>query len=137
MMLRAEKVTKRFGESQVLKGISLEVNKGDVVAILGPSGSGKTTFLRCLNFLEKADGGSADEVVVFDVHQLPQVLGLRHDLVDIFNGGNTRLGGFLFDLLAVLVGAGEKVGIVPLHFFEPGHGVGGHGGVGRKSSRPG
>ena len=62
MMLKAENVTKHFGDAQVLKGISLEVNKGDVVAILGPSGSGKTTFLRCLNFLERADGGK----LVFD-----------------------------------------------------------------------
>jgi ABC-type polar amino acid transport system ATPase subunit len=43
---------------QVLKSIDLDVNKGDVVAILGPSGSGKTTMLRCLNFLEKSDGGT-------------------------------------------------------------------------------
>ena len=62
MMLEIKNVRKRFGDLEVLKGISLTVNKGDVVAILGPSGSGKTTFLRCLNFLEKADGGD----MVFD-----------------------------------------------------------------------
>ena len=44
----------------MLKGIDLDVNKGDVVAILGASGSGKTTLLRCLNFLEKADDGTHD-----------------------------------------------------------------------------
>ncbi len=49
----------------VLKGVDLTVNKGDVVAILGPSGSGKTTFLRCLNFLETADSGT----LIFDGEQ--------------------------------------------------------------------
>lgn len=50
----ARKVT---SELQVLRGVDLTVEKGDVVAILGPSGSGKTTLLRCLNFLETADAG--------------------------------------------------------------------------------
>ena len=58
MMLEAKDVRKNFGATEVLKGIDLQVEKGDVVAILGPSGSGKTTFLRCLNFLERADGGT-------------------------------------------------------------------------------
>ena len=62
MMLEIKNVHKRFESLEVLKGIDLNVNKGDVVAILGPSGSGKTTFLRCLNFLERADQGE----LVFD-----------------------------------------------------------------------
>lgn len=49
---------KSFGTLEVLKDISIDVYKGDVVSILGPSGSGKTTLLRCINFLERADGGS-------------------------------------------------------------------------------
>ena len=48
---------KSFGEVEVLKGINLEINKGEVVSIIGSSGSGKTTLLRCINFLEKADEG--------------------------------------------------------------------------------
>ena len=51
-------VTKSFGLNQVLKGVSLDIAKGQVVAIIGPSGSGKTTLLRCINFLEEYDGGS-------------------------------------------------------------------------------
>lgn len=51
-------IHKAFGNLEVLKGVDLKVEKGDVVAILGPSGSGKTTLLRCINFLEKADEGS-------------------------------------------------------------------------------
>lgn len=57
-MIELHNVHKKFGHNEVLKGISLNVSKGEVVAILGPSGSGKTTFLRCINFLEKADEGT-------------------------------------------------------------------------------
>ena len=57
MLLKIQSLKKSFAGTEVLHGIDLEVNKGDVVAVIGPSGSGKTTFLRCLNFLEKADSG--------------------------------------------------------------------------------
>ena len=57
MMLEVHQIRKSFGDLEVLRQVDLQVNKGDVVAILGPSGSGKTTLLRCLNFLENADGG--------------------------------------------------------------------------------
>ena len=56
-MLEAKHISKKFGDRQVLVDVNLQVKQGDVVVILGPSGSGKTTFLRCLNHLEKADGG--------------------------------------------------------------------------------
>ena len=59
-MLEIRNLRKAFGPLQVLKGIDVDVNKGDVVAILGSSGSGKTTMLRCLNFLERADAGTMD-----------------------------------------------------------------------------
>ena len=61
-MLEVKDVHKSFGKNEVLKGVSLTVNKGDVVVILGPSGSGKTTLLRCIDFLETADSGT----MVFD-----------------------------------------------------------------------
>ena len=54
-MLSIRNIKKSFGGVDVLKGIDLDVEKGDVIAILGASGSGKTTLLRCMNFLEKAD----------------------------------------------------------------------------------
>ncbi len=57
LMIEARDIRKRFGDLEVLKGISLDVRKGDVVALIGPSGSGKSTFLRCLNHLEKIDSG--------------------------------------------------------------------------------
>jgi ABC-type polar amino acid transport system ATPase subunit len=56
-MIRVEDVHKRFHRIEVLKGITLDVEKGQVVAILGPSGSGKSTLLRCINFLERPDRG--------------------------------------------------------------------------------
>ncbi|MEK9518705.1 amino acid ABC transporter ATP-binding protein [Streptomyces sp. NPDC087908] len=56
-MVRAEGVRKHFGKLEVLQGIDLTVERGQVCCLLGPSGSGKSTFLRCINHLEKVDGG--------------------------------------------------------------------------------
>ena len=66
-MLEIKGLKKAFGSLEVLKGVDLKVKQGDVVAILGPSGSGKTTMLRCVNFLEHADGGS----LIFDGKEYP------------------------------------------------------------------
>jgi polar amino acid transport system ATP-binding protein len=57
VIMHAEEVHKHFGRLHVLKGVSLDVQKGETVCIIGPSGSGKTTFIRCINHLEKIDGG--------------------------------------------------------------------------------
>ncbi len=56
-MISVRKLTKRFGDQEILRGIDLEVAERDVVAIIGPSGSGKSTVLRCLNFLEAPTSG--------------------------------------------------------------------------------
>ena len=56
-MVVADRVVKSFGSQTVLRDISLTVNRGEVVCVIGPSGSGKSTFLRCINHLEKLDGG--------------------------------------------------------------------------------
>ena len=78
-MLELHGIKKNFGDLEVLKGIALTVEQGDVVAILGPSGSGKTTLLRCINFLERASGGD----MVFD--------GERFDLSKISKKDIARL----------------------------------------------
>ncbi len=57
-VLEVKNITKSFGRTEVLKGISFSLEKGEVLAIIGSSGSGKTTLLRCLNFLETPSGGS-------------------------------------------------------------------------------
>ena len=59
-MLTIHNLTKKFGDNQVLKGVDLSVDKGDVIAIIGQSGGGKTTLLRCINFLETADSGDME-----------------------------------------------------------------------------
>ena len=57
-IIRIQQLYKNFGTLEVLKGIDLSVNKGEILTIIGPSGSGKSTLLRCMNHLEKADRGS-------------------------------------------------------------------------------
>ena len=56
-MLEVKGLKKAFDGNEILRGVDLSIEKGDVLAVLGPSGSGKTTLLRCMNFLERADAG--------------------------------------------------------------------------------
>lgn len=86
-MLQVRNLKKSFGTLEVLKGVDLDVNKGDVVAILGSSGSGKTTMLRCLNFLERADAGT----MLFDEKQLELHSASRADINTL-----RRRTGFVF-----------------------------------------
>ena len=67
-VLEINNIKKRFGNTEVLKGISFSLEKGEVLAIIGSSGGGKTTLLRCLNFLELADEGtiSVNSKVIYD-----------------------------------------------------------------------
>lgn len=65
-MISVKGLVKSFGDLEVLKGISTEVDAGQVIAVIGPSGSGKSTFLRCLNKLEEPTGGTV-EIAGFDI----------------------------------------------------------------------
>ncbi len=86
-MIQVKGVHKSFGKQQVLKGIDLTVEKGEVVVLLGPSGSGKTTFLRCLNFLEHPDDG---EITIGETHvncktvTKKEILQLRRNTAMVF-----------------------------------------------------
>lgn len=90
-MLSVKQVKKNFDGVEILKGVDLEVEKGDVVAILGPSGAGKTTLLRCINFLEKADAGE----MIFDGEQIEfakatkkEIAAIRKKTAFVFQGFN-------------------------------------------------
>jgi len=80
LMVSAEGVRKSFGRLEVLKGIDLQVRRGQVACLLGPSGSGKSTFLRCINHLEKVDGGRLS--VDGDLVGYRQAAGKLHELKD-------------------------------------------------------
>ncbi len=86
-MIEIKDAVKAFGKNEVLKGVSLRVDEGDVVVILGPSGSGKTTLLRCLNFLERADSGSltiGEEKADLHKASKKQILAIRRKTAFVF-----------------------------------------------------
>ncbi|MDE1242328.1 amino acid ABC transporter ATP-binding protein [Vibrio aestuarianus] len=86
-MIKLENIHKRFGETEVLKGINLSIEQGEIIVIIGSSGTGKSTLLRCVNFLEQADQGkiTIDDVTVDS--QKPtkaEVLALRRKTGFVF-----------------------------------------------------
>ena len=91
LILSVKDLEKKFGDTEVLKGISLDVYEGDVVAIIGPSGCGKSTFLRCVNCLEDPTGGTimfqgedlADMRVDINIHR--QKIGMVFQQFNLFN----------------------------------------------------
>ena len=86
VVMHAEDVHKSFGRLEVLKGISLEVEKGETVCIIGPSGSGKTTFIRCINHLEKIDSGRIEvNGQLIGYRQRGDRLGFRERLTAAWN----------------------------------------------------
>ncbi len=86
ILIRTENVRKSFSGKEVLKGIDLEIRKGEVVVIIGPSGSGKSTFLRCLNLLEVPTGGHiyfndvdiTEKSVNIDMHRQKMGMVFQH-----------------------------------------------------------
>lgn len=108
-MIEIADVHKNFGNTQILKGINLKVEKGDVVALLGPSGSGKTTLLRCLDFLEQADSGTLRlGNKQYDLHNAgkKEILEARRSFGFVFQRYNlfanmTALGNVMEGLITV------------------------------------
>ena len=90
-MIDVINLRKSFGDKEILKGINVTINKGDIVAVLGPSGSGKSTFLRCLNCMEDPTGGNiifngvdiADMKVDINVHRRHMGMVFQH--FNLFN----------------------------------------------------
>ena len=90
-VLSVRNLRKSFGDLEVLRGVDIDIFKGDVVAVIGPSGCGKSTFLRCLNCLEDADGGEimfdgenlVDMKVDINVHR--QKIGMVFQQFNLFN----------------------------------------------------
>lgn len=90
-VLEVKALQKNFGENKVLKGVSLSLHKGEVLVLLGPSGCGKSTFLRCINGLEKMNGGE----ILFDgvsihgrkvkLEQVRQRIGMVFQSYDLFS----------------------------------------------------
>jgi len=90
-LIQIKNIHKAFGDNQVLKGVDLSVNKGEVVAILGPSGSGKTTMLRCINFLVTADRGEltiGDLTVDMHSASKEEILQIRRKTAMVFQTYN-------------------------------------------------
>ncbi|WP_234191945.1 amino acid ABC transporter ATP-binding protein [Pseudacidovorax sp. NFM-22] len=89
-MIRIDQLHKRYGDHEVLRGVSLEVQAGEVVCLIGPSGSGKSTVLRCINGLESYEGGS---ITAFgrpvdrrsrDIHALRSRMGMVFQRFNLF-----------------------------------------------------
>ncbi|MEO1772708.1 amino acid ABC transporter ATP-binding protein [Candidatus Enterococcus ferrettii] len=90
-MIEVKDVYKKFDRHEVLKGVSLKVETGDVIVILGVSGSGKTTLLRCINFLDKADSGTltiAGETVDLKHASKKEILTVRKKTAFVFQNHN-------------------------------------------------
>ena len=93
-ILKIEQLEKSFGALQVLKGIDLEIRKGEVVCIIGASGSGKSTLLRCINLLEEADSGhiwfDGQDLMDLrvDLNALRQKIGMVFQSFNLFNNKN-------------------------------------------------
>ncbi|CAK2678852.1 amino acid ABC transporter ATP-binding protein [Vibrio sp. 10N.261.46.E12] len=86
-MIKLQNIHKQFGDTEVLKGIDLEIKQGEIIVIIGSSGTGKSTLLRCVNFLEQADQGtiSIDDIKVdAQKHTKAEVLALRRKTGFVF-----------------------------------------------------
>ena len=104
-VLEVKNLTKRFGDLEVLKGVSFSLEKGQVLAIIGSSGGGKSTLLRCLNFLETPDKGSisVSGKLLFDLLQTPQTEdSLVQALLEAYEIDTDTARGDVLEFLQIL-----------------------------------
>ena len=121
ILIAVSGLSKKFGENEVLKGLDLDIRKGEQIAIIGPSGCGKSTFLRCLNCMEDPTGGSiffqgediADERVNINVHR--ERIGMVFQQFNLFNN-KTVLQNIM--LAPVYVGKRELRRLKRKNFFR-------------------
>ncbi|KDR96293.1 amino acid ABC transporter ATP-binding protein, PAAT family [Peptoclostridium litorale DSM 5388] len=108
-MIKVENLKKSFGDIQVLKGVDIEIQKGEVVAVIGPSGTGKSTLLRCMNYLETPDAGviSIGDLTVYaksaaknDIHELRKRTSMVFQSYNLFKN-KTALQNITESLTAV------------------------------------
>ena len=92
MMIEVRNLKKSFGDNQVLKGIDIDIHKGEVVVVIGPSGSGKSTFLRCLNLLELPNEGSivveGETITDKNANKIRQKMGMVFQQFNLFSNMN-------------------------------------------------
>ncbi|BAH07750.1 hypothetical protein CKR_2699 [Clostridium kluyveri NBRC 12016] len=93
-MIKVKNLYKKFNELTVLKGINLEIKKGEVIAIIGPSGTGKSTLLRCINYLEIPDKGTIEigklkidfeKITKKQIHELRKHTSMVFQSYNLFN----------------------------------------------------
>ncbi|MBQ1861632.1 MAG: amino acid ABC transporter ATP-binding protein [Clostridia bacterium] len=112
-MLEIKNVHKSFdAHTEILKGIDLKINKGDVIAILGPSGSGKTTLLRCINYLERADSGTMIfDGEEYDMHAISKssITRIRKKTAFVFQNYNLFLNKTVLQNVTLGLTSGRKM----------------------------
>ncbi|MBQ6755436.1 MAG: amino acid ABC transporter ATP-binding protein [Oscillospiraceae bacterium] len=111
-MIEARNIRKSFDGAEILKGVDISVDKGDVVAVLGPSGSGKTTLLRCLNFLERADAGTLSfDGVEYDLATAKkgEIAAVRRKTAFVFQNYNLFLNKTVLDNVTLGLTVARKI----------------------------
>ena len=125
-MIKLENVRKSFGKVEILKGVSMEVDQGEVTVVIGPSGSGKTTLLRCINFLEKADEGKltiGDLTVDMKRCHKKEIMAIRRKTAFVFQNyslfqNKTALGNVMEGLVVVRKKPREEAQKIALEILE-------------------
>ncbi|WP_036612345.1 amino acid ABC transporter ATP-binding protein [Oribacterium sp. P6A1] len=115
-------IRKKYGELEVLKGVDFSVNEGEVVCLIGRSGSGKSTLLRCINLLEKADGGvitvfGEDILHTKDINAYRAKVGMCFQQFNLFNNMNV-LENCVYPQRKVLKLSKEEATERALHFLD-------------------